>query len=106
MIGILILRVAIMSLDPSPRDPMASFTDGGDRLMPEFEIFDRSRLSFPSARRPAEHPFRQSIDEVARIAGKYDTSRFFQRPKRLDHGSQRHSIVRRRTLGHPDIALL
>src|ERR1019366_3500072 len=50
MIGVFVLRVAVVPAHPFPRHRVR--LDGIDRLVPELEILDRAALSLPSLPRP------------------------------------------------------
>src|SRR5689334_2850872 len=72
IVGVFVLGVARVPLDPAPRDPMR----GGrlHELLPELQVLERSALPLPSSRLPARHPFRHALDQVLRVRDVIDQS--------------------------------
>src|SRR6266850_3355242 len=64
-VGVFVLGVPCMALDPAPLDLVRR--RGLDQFLPELLILEHSALALPSARLPPRHPLAHSLDEVLRV---------------------------------------
>src|SRR5688572_32824405 len=97
MVGVLVLRVAVMSPNPLPRNEMC----GGClvELLPAGQVLDRTFAATPPARLPAANPLSHPLHEILRIAGELhrDTLPLSGQDARgLDGTPKRPAIVRGR----------
>ena len=102
MIGILILRLAVVASNPVPL--CLERLDRGYRSLPQCEVLDRSAFSLPPSRHPARNPGSHSFDNVPRVAREYDADgpiHLRELAKGLDHGVKRHPVIGRCGLRYP-----
>src|SRR5688500_14881535 len=104
MVRVFILWLTIMAAYPPPFDIMARAHLG--QLAPEGQVFNRSGAPLPSTIDPVTQPLRVPIDQVSRIADKYNRASPplpRQYPHRLDRRTQRHPVVGGSRLREPII---
>src|ERR1041384_2704048 len=65
VVGILVLGVPGVPLDPAPGDLVRR--GGLHELLPELDILERAALALPAARLPPRHPFAHPLHEVLRV---------------------------------------
>src|SRR2546422_7060753 len=69
-VGVFVLGVPRMALDPAPRDLVRR--RGLDQFLPELLILEHSALALPAACLPPRHPLAHSLDEVLRVGNGHD----------------------------------
>src|SRR2546425_8861344 len=73
-VGVFVLCVPRVALDPSPLDLVRR--RGLDQFLPELLILEHSALAFPPACFPPRHPLVHPLDEVLRVRNVYDAGVF------------------------------
>src|SRR2546426_1001914 len=103
-VGVFVLRVPRMALDPSPRDLVRR--RGLHQFLPELLILEHSALALPAAGFPPRHPFAHPLDEVLRVGNVHDagalplTADPFQSSDRSGEG---HLVVGRLRRGFVEV---
>src|SRR5256884_8197774 len=69
-VGVFVLRVSRMALDPSPLDLVRR--RGLDQLLPELLILEYAALALPAAGFPSGDPLAHAFDEVLRVRNVHD----------------------------------
>src|SRR6059036_3483549 len=103
-VGVFVLGVPRMTLDPSPLDLVRG--RGLHQLLPELLILEHSALALPATRFPPCHPLAHPLDEVLRIGNVHDagvlplTADPFQGSDRAGEG---HLVVGRLRRGFVEV---
>src|SRR6267143_1830799 len=69
-VGVFVLRVPRMALDPAPLDVVRR--RGLDQFLPQLLILEHPALALPAACSPPRDPLAHSLDEVLRVGHVYD----------------------------------
>src|SRR6266850_4776235 len=69
-VGVFVLGVPRVALDPAPLDCVRP--RGLDQFLPEFQILEDAALALPPACFPPRHPFAHPFDEVLRVGNVHD----------------------------------
>src|SRR5213594_2483281 len=69
-VGVFVLRVPRMALDPSPLDPVRR--RGLNQFLPEVLILEHAALALPAACFPPGHPLAHPLDEVLGVGNVHD----------------------------------
>src|SRR5213076_1894284 len=69
-VGVFVLRVPRVALDPSPLDVVRR--RGLDQFLPQVLILEHAALAFPATGFPPRHPLAHSFDEVLRVGDVHD----------------------------------
>src|SRR5688572_451594 len=98
-VAVLVLRMFVVSADPSRADsvPLALRIE----LLPELEVLDGPRLSPPPVPLPEIEPLAEAIHEVLAVGDETHVAGALEAAQRFDGAADRHAVVGRVGLGDP-----
>ncbi len=102
VVGVFVLRVSRVPLDPAPLDPVAR--RDRKKCLPKLQVFDLATLALPPACSPAMHPFRHGVNQVAAVGGEHHPRRCPQCTQRGHRARDRHAVVGGIGLRGPEVS--